>query len=239
MNLARVAAARAAANPRPSWCAVFTKAYGLVVAARPELRRDYLSFPWPHLYEHREGVSTVSVERPYGEETAVFFVPMQSPDCLSLARIDARLRHCKESPAGGVGSFRRQQLLGRIPGPLRRCLWWLLLNCLPRKRAKFLGTFGVTVYAGLGASSLHPLSVLSTTLNYGVMDADGSLDVRLVYDHRVLDGATVARALADLENVLNGPIADELLAPAKAGAEGEKPYSEGELAMLARDGQRR
>jgi hypothetical protein len=28
------------------------------------------------------------------------------------------------------------------------------------------------------------------------------VDVRVVYDHRVLDGATVARALADLETVL-------------------------------------
>jgi hypothetical protein len=239
MNLARVAAARAAANPRPSWCAVFTKAYALVAAARPELRRDYLSFPWPHLFEHRETVATVSVERSSGAETAVFFVPMQSPEGFSLARIDARLRHCKESPTSGVGSFRRQKLLGRLPGPLRRFLWWLLLNCLPRKRAKFLGTYGVTVYAGLGASSLHPLSVLSTTLNYGVMDADGAVDVRLVYDHRVLDGATVARALADLENVLNGPIVDELLAPGKTGVEVEKPYSEGELARLGRGGQRR
>src|SRR5262249_16312919 len=39
MNLARVAAARRAALRRPSWCAVFTKAFALVAAARPELRR--------------------------------------------------------------------------------------------------------------------------------------------------------------------------------------------------------
>jgi hypothetical protein len=36
------------------------------------------------------------------------------------------------------------------------------------------------------------------------------VDVRIVYDHRVLDGATVARALARLEDVLNGEIAAEL-----------------------------
>ena len=29
------------------------------------------------------------------------------------------------------------------------------------------------------------------------------LDVRIIYDHRVMDGSTVARALADLEEVLN------------------------------------
>src|SRR5262249_43346786 len=51
MRLAAVAAARSAARPRPGWCAVFTKAYAIVAAARPELRRTYLAFPRPHLYE--------------------------------------------------------------------------------------------------------------------------------------------------------------------------------------------
>jgi pyruvate/2-oxoglutarate dehydrogenase complex dihydrolipoamide acyltransferase (E2) component len=51
---------------------------------------------------------------------------------------------------------------------------------------------------------------LTSTLNYGVIAPDGSVDVRLTYDHRVLDGATVARALADLERVLNCEILAEL-----------------------------
>ena len=47
-------------------------------------------------------------------------------------------------------------------------------------------------------------------LNYGPIGPDGQADVRLVYDHRVLDGATVAAALAHLEDVLHGPILAEL-----------------------------
>src|SRR5713226_8952981 len=73
MCLAEVAAARQAARPRPSWCAVFTKAYACVAAARPELRRAYLSFPTPHLYEHPLNVASVAVERRFGDEDAVFF----------------------------------------------------------------------------------------------------------------------------------------------------------------------
>ena len=46
------------------------------------------------------------------------------------------------------------------------------------------------------AGCRHPLSVLTTTLNYGVIAADGTVDVRLIYDHRVMDGSSVARALA-------------------------------------------
>ena len=34
-------------------------------------------------------------------------------------------------------------------------------------------------------------------LHYGLFDAGGNLDVRLTFDHRVLDGAPMARALAD------------------------------------------
>jgi hypothetical protein len=38
------------------------------------------------------------------------------------------------------------------------------------------------------------------------------VDVRLIYDHRVLDGASVARALKSLEMTLTGEILDELRA---------------------------
>jgi hypothetical protein len=210
MRLAPLVAARAAAAPRPTWCALFTKAFALVAAGRPELRRSYLAFPRPHLYEHTASVATVAVERRYGDEDAVFFVPLRKPECLPLAEIDTKLRRYKEQPLRSVGALRRARLMGSLPRPLRRLLWWVGLNALTRKRAQYFGTFGVTVYAGLGAASLHPLSVLTCTLNYGVMEPDGSVDVRLVYDHRVLDGATVARALSELEAALTGPIVAEL-----------------------------
>ena len=64
--------------------------------------------------------------------------------------------------------------------------------------------------ASLGAGR-HILSPLTTTINYGTLEPDGTLDVRLTYDHRVLDGATVARALAALEEVLHDEIRHELL----------------------------
>jgi pyruvate/2-oxoglutarate dehydrogenase complex dihydrolipoamide acyltransferase (E2) component len=73
-----------------------------------------------------------------------------------------------------------------------------------------MGTFGLSVYSGLGAESLHPLSPLTTTLNYGVISARGAVTVRVTYDHRVMDGTTVARALARLETVLNEDLCKEL-----------------------------
>jgi hypothetical protein len=210
MKLGDVVAAREAAGPKPGWCAIFTKAYAFVCAAWPELRRAYLSFPWPHLYQHPINVGTIAVERRFNDEDAVFFAHIRQPEKLSLAEIDAKVHHFKEHPLETISSFRRGLRVSRLPRPLRRFLWWFALNVSGRKRAHFAGTYGVTAYSGLGASSLHPLSVMTSTLNYDVIEPDGSVDVRIVYDHRVLDGATVARALADLEGVLKNEIVAEL-----------------------------
>src|SRR5262245_21461013 len=84
MRLGPLAAARAAADSRPSWCALFTKAFGKVIESRPELRRSYLTFPWPHLYQHAAAVVTVAVERRFGGEDAVVFVPLKWPEGLSF-----------------------------------------------------------------------------------------------------------------------------------------------------------
>jgi hypothetical protein len=213
MNLAPLVAARDQAVPRPSWCALFTKAYALVAANRPGLRRAYLSFPWPHLYEHPCSIASVAIERQVGEEDAVLFVQVRGLESHSPQQLDAYLKDCKEQPIETIGTFRRALRVGRLPRPLRRLLWWYGLNVSGYKRARNLGTFGVSVYSGLGAEALHPLSPLTTTLTYGVIADDGTVDVRLIYDHRVLDGATVARALSDLERVLNHQIVASLAPP--------------------------
>jgi len=101
--------------------------------------------------------------------------------------------------------------VSRVPRPVRRLLWWSTLNVSGFKRAKRFGTFGLTSYGSLGAESLHPISPLTTTLTYGPIDpATGQVVVKLIYDHRVLDGAYIARRLRDIEDTLHGPILDEL-----------------------------
>jgi hypothetical protein len=210
MNLAALVSARQAALPRPSWVSIFTKAFGLVASRWPELRRAYLAFPVPRLYEHPLSIAAIAVERRVADDTAVFFGKLRCPEERGLLEIDERLHVLKEKPIEEIGSFRQVLFLSRLPGPVRRLLWWIGLNVWGRKRAAYFGTFGVSVYAGLGAASLHPLSPATCTLNYGVIDERGDVDVRITYDHRVLDGATVARVLADLEQVLNGAIVNEL-----------------------------
>ena len=86
---------------------------------------------------------------------------------------------------------------------------WLGLN-IGRQRPNYFGTFQLSVYSGLGAESLNPLTPLTTLLNYGQIDEHGSVDVRVHYDHRVMDGANVARALERLEAIMNTAVVDEL-----------------------------
>ena len=217
MNIAPLVAARAQAEPRPSWCALFTKAFGMVAAARPELRRAYLTFPWPHLYEHPVSIASIAVERRIGDEDAVLFAQIRGPEHHTPEQLDSFIKDCKELPVERVGTFRRALRISRLPRFLRRFIWWLGLNSSGYKRARNLGTFGVSVYSGLGAEGLHPLSPLTTTLNYGVIGADGSVDVRIIYDHRVLDGSTVARALEDLEGILNHVLPEMLKAGDRNG----------------------
>jgi hypothetical protein len=210
MHLGDLVAARQSHTPRISWCAIFLKAYSIVAAKRPELRRAYLPFPWPHLYEHPTNVATFSLERNYQGEEGVFFAHVPRPERFSLTELDALVRHFKAAPVDEIESFQRALRLSRLPLPVRRLVWWLGLSVDGMRRAAFFGTFAVSAVASLGAAGLHILSPLTTTLNYGTFDASGAIDVRLAYDHRVLDGANVARAMAALEEVLRGQILDEL-----------------------------
>jgi hypothetical protein len=106
--------------------------------------------------------------------------------------------------------------LARWPMPLRRLIWWLGLN-IGRQRGNYFGSFGITVYSGLGAESLHPLSPLTATMNWGVIGDDGKVAVRIMYDHRVLDGSQVARTLERLEQTLTNELVAELTALRGAG----------------------
>ena len=210
MNLARLSDLRDDSTPRPGWCAIFTKAWGIVCARHPALRRAYLSFPWARLYQHPINVATVAIERPYCGEDALFFHMLTRPEEKSLVEIDSRLSWYKDRPLDSAAGFRRQLRLAGLPRPVRRALWWWTLEANGRHRARFLGTFGVSAYAGLGASSLHPKGLLTSTLNYGTVEPGGRVDVRVVYDHRTLDGGLIARGLAELERVLTHEICLEL-----------------------------
>ena len=219
MDVSRLAALREERFARVGWCTLFTKAYALVAQEVPELRRAYVSYPWARLYQHPHSIASVAVERQYQGDAGVFFAYLPRPEEMPLLELEAALRLHKQAPVSEVFGFALN--FYRLPRPIRRFLWWYLLNVRGSRKAEFFGTFGVSVYSGLGAESLHPLSPLTTTLNYGVIGPDGRVPVRIIYDHRAMDGGTVARALVRLEEVLNGAIHREFAALAEVTAASE------------------
>jgi hypothetical protein len=154
----------------------------------------------------------MSIARKIDEEDCVLAVQIRHPDETPIAELDAFIARARTEPIGNFGDFRRILRISRYPGPVRRWLWWLALHSCPAWRARYVGTFGISSIGALGSSALHMLSPMTTTLSYGTIEPDGSLEVRLFYDHRVLDGVQPAAALRDLEQTLVGPIRDELLA---------------------------
>jgi hypothetical protein len=84
------------------------------------------------------------------------------------------------------------------------------MNSSSPKRCTRIGTFSLSTLAGLGASNHGHPTICTTSLSYAPLDTEGRCPVTLICDHRVLDGAAAARALARLEQVLCGEILDEL-----------------------------
>lgn len=209
MCLEDVAAARRAGPERTPWSAIFVKAYALVAAEFPELRRAYLQLPWPHFYEYPTSVASVTVERAFGTELGVCFATISNPATLAVNAIGRLIHAAKQPSFEQTRTFQRLVRVARYPRPLRRALWWIALN-IGRYRANYFGTFALSTAASLGAALLEPRSPLTTFLTYGVISGEGRVNVRITIDHRVLDGATAARVLKRLEETLQGPLADEL-----------------------------
>jgi hypothetical protein len=210
INIARLIEPRANHPVRPSWSLLFMKAYSLVGADHAPLRRALLEFPWARLYEHPWMNCALAIERNYQGEPGVFVGLFRAPEKQTIEQLQQALIWYKNQPLENVGLYRRALRVSGAPTPIRRLLWWSTLNISGFKRAKRFGTFGLTSYGALGAESLHPISPLTTTLTYGPISPEGDVVVKLIYDHRVLDGAYIARRLRDIETTLNGPILDEL-----------------------------
>jgi hypothetical protein len=196
-------------SPRPPWTALFAKAWAEIAAELPELRRTYVTLPWPHLFEHAVSVASIMVEREIDGEKVLFPARVKSPAERTLAEVIAEIELARTAPIGSIRHNRVILLVSRLPRFLRRMLWWIAFN-RPRHRAHYAGTFGVSAVGHLGASILVPVSPLTTFIGYGPFAADGTVDITVGFDHRVMDGAVIARAMGMLEARLASVLRDAM-----------------------------
>jgi hypothetical protein len=210
MNVAAVAQARALSGSAASWTAVFLRAYGLVCQRRAELRRALIPFPYPHLYEHPHSICVLAAERQWRDESVLLGAKIRSPETTPLQVLQRHISHIKTAPVEKISDFRQVLRLGRFPRFLRRFLIWQTLSLSGAKRAKRFGTFGLSSYGSLGAEQVHPRAIHTSLLTFGPISPAGDVVAKIVYDHRVLDGACVARCLKHLEDVLHTEVLSEL-----------------------------
>jgi hypothetical protein len=215
--LREVAQLRDDVRPRISWSALFTRAYGLASREHPVLRQIYVSWPWPRIYQSPECVISIAVNRnlPAGER--LFFGRLRDPDRRCLDEIQAELNRFQTGDPARV--FHSQWRGAKLPTGIRRLAWWWRMEVDYRQRARRVGTASMSVLAGHGVTNrLHPC-MMTSSLSFGPLEADGRCLVTLQCDHRVIDGAAAARALNSIGQFMATQVKDELTSLLAANSE--------------------
>ncbi len=209
MNFGKLASAPKDHPQRPLWSALFAKGFALAAEEFAVLRQGYFRFPIPCIYEYEETTVNIAHELSVGGEASVLPVRVRSPNKMSLDDIRSKIVEMADADLWQRGFYRTLSAVGFPPFFLRRPIWWFALN-IPRFRRRAFGTAVTTSIGALGAESLTPRAPVTSLLAYGPLDPNGFLRVRLVFDHRVYDGATAARVLARVEELMLGSIYNEI-----------------------------
>jgi hypothetical protein len=208
IDIATLQAPLASRTARPRWSALLSKAFALVARDIPDLRRAYLSLPFPRLYEYPVSIANLAIERSHDGETTVSQLLIKDPAARPLLAITRAIDRAKFAPIEELSHFRTILAVARLPWPLRRAIHAVILNS-GRQRANYIGTFGVSTFGPYGVAPMRAISPFTAFVTSGPFE-NGKVRIRGTFDHRVLDGTLMARSLVRIEDVLNTVILDEL-----------------------------
>ncbi len=216
IDVRSLAEVRKQIRPRLAWSVIVLKAYGCLAARHPELRQIFVSFPWPHIYQHDRNVCMMAVNREYAGEQRLFFARFESPEVKSLQYLQQEYERFREVPVESIKQFRHQIRFAKSPWFVRRIGWWLLRNVWVRKAASHMGTFGMSLSSFKNTFGTGHLGPNTTTLGVDVISRGGISRTLLTFDHRILDGKPAVDLLDELGRELRGPILAELSELAQA-----------------------
>jgi len=209
-DLSAVAESRNQRTKRIGWTAIFVKAYAILADRNPELRYLFRSWPWPHLFDPQRQICRIAFSRIIDGEEGVIFYRLVNPHELSLEQIQEQIENAQTAAVEEIPIFSLHHSFCKLPGILRKLVWWMSLNASGATRASLIGTYGFTTVASLGETSIHPPTLGNMVMTTAPMQTDGKLRVTFVYDHRVHDGLKIARALSEFEEILREDIVPEL-----------------------------
>ncbi len=197
-------------RPRLSWNVLMMKAYGIVCAQRPELRQIYVSFPWPHLYQHPDSICMITMIREYRGEQRLFFARFADPEKLSLRQLQNRYDFFRRAPVDEIKQFRHQMTFAKFPWFLRRAAWWTMFNLWPSKRATHMGTFGMSLSGYQGAFGSQHLGPNTSIIGVDPRPRKGLSKLLYTFDHRIIDGKPATDIVEALRLALLRPICIEI-----------------------------
>lgn len=210
IDLTTIERVRKSLPKKISWTALMMKAYALVAAKRPELRRIYTPFPWPHIYEHPENVAMLTITRTLPEGPRLFFARFAQPENQTLQDIQKRFDQMRRAPIKEIKQFRHQKRFARWPKVIRKMAWWSMTHLMPAKLAQQIGTFGMSLSQLDSTYGVYHLGPTTTTLGYEHFVSANKMRISVTFDHRILDGKHVYDIMNDLETELHGPLLEEL-----------------------------
>jgi len=163
----------------------------------------YLSVPYPRLYEHCRSECALIVEREYQGEMVVLTGKMINIEDKSLSEIDLTIKFFRNAEVWSVSEFRQMLRMRAIPSGCAAFRHVAGAQLVGPRRARRAGTFSMSSLGGFGVEQIHPLSPLTTYFTFGPIQRDGRVTLKIIHDHRVIDGRYIAQSLVDLEHVLN------------------------------------
>ena len=144
-------------NRGPSWVTIFAKAFDLVAADMP--------VPAALVSQAALGASLRTSDQHRLDRRRERWTPARrpssSPSCairagIGSGAIDRYLRWFIRSPKANMGLARLGLWVSMLWWPLRRALWWWALNSDGYFRSRQFGTYGISVYSGLGCRVAPP-----------------------------------------------------------------------------------
>lgn len=210
-------------RPHATLTAFIIASVARAAAAHPEVHA-YRNWRGQLVRHHYVDVGTM-VEVPTRQ--GLFTVPctLSDADIRSVPDLTAELHRLKHEPSA-IGRARWAERYGpvvtRIPGAVRGMYAVVARSVAARRRVGTAAVTAVGMFAGGGGFGLTPLTLMSLEVVVGGMSqrprvVDGQIQVRdvldltLIIDHNVVDGAPAARFGAELRELVESAA---VLAPA-------------------------